>query len=63
MDLECTNIFHCNTRQNLPKLGFLVRKSGNPDPALVLKGYYFLVFAAAAGGAIKIKVVIARAKS
>jgi hypothetical protein len=31
--IKYTNIFHCKTPQNLPKLGFLVLKipSGNPE--------------------------------
>jgi hypothetical protein len=30
MAIKYANNFHCKTLQNLPKSGFLVRKSGNP---------------------------------
>jgi hypothetical protein len=37
-----TNIFRCKTPQNLPKLGFLVWKSGNPGRSEHARACFFL---------------------
>jgi hypothetical protein len=42
MAIKYTSIFHCNTLQNLPKLGFSSENipSGNPDVQRVYRGTY-----------------------
>jgi hypothetical protein len=40
-DLKCTNIFHCKIKQNLPKLGFLVRKYSIWQPCTSVERRFF----------------------
>jgi hypothetical protein len=39
MDIKYTNIFHCKTLQNFPKLGFLVWKYAIWQPSMAIMSF------------------------